>query len=165
MSDAPRDDRTCFICGEKNPIGLKLRLRTDPERGESAAEVTFRDDFQGWTKVVHGGLLAAVRKRAGRLTRSITVMEVCGSHTNAIGRFGIRGLLPENIRLISGPGCPVCVTHDSEVAAFLELAGKNAIITTFGDMLKVKGSKAGDKVAVTWNDNKGDKNSAEATVG
>ncbi len=56
------------------------------------------------------GLLAAVRKRAGRLTRSITIMEVCGSHTNAIGRFGIRGLLPENIRLISGPGCPVCVT-------------------------------------------------------
>lgn len=64
MDSELRDDGVCFVCGEKNPIGLKLRLRTDPERGESAAEVTFRDDFQGWTKVVHGGLLAAVLDEA-----------------------------------------------------------------------------------------------------
>lgn len=59
-----RDDRTCFICGEKNPIGLKLRLEVDPERGESAAEVTFPEAFQGWAGVVHGGLLAAVLDEA-----------------------------------------------------------------------------------------------------
>ena len=59
-----RDDRVCFVCGEKNPFGLKLRIRTDAERGESTAEVTFRDDFQGWTKVVHGGLLATVLDEA-----------------------------------------------------------------------------------------------------
>lgn len=59
-----RDDRTCFICGEKNPIGLKLRLRVDPERGESAAEVAFPPDFQGWAGVVHGGLVAAVLDEA-----------------------------------------------------------------------------------------------------
>ena len=59
-----RDDRACFICGEKNSIGLKLRLRVDPERGESAAEVTFPADFQGWAGVVHGGLVAAVLDEA-----------------------------------------------------------------------------------------------------
>jgi uncharacterized protein (TIGR00369 family) len=64
MDSEFRDDRVCFVCGEKNPIGLKLLIRTDPERGESSAEVTFRDDFQGWTKVVHGGLLAAVLDEA-----------------------------------------------------------------------------------------------------
>jgi uncharacterized protein (TIGR00369 family) len=64
MANEFRDDRVCFVCGEKNPIGLKLRLRTDAERGESSAEVTFRDDFQGWTKVVHGGLLATVLDEA-----------------------------------------------------------------------------------------------------
>lgn len=64
MSDAIRDDRTCFICGEKNPIGLKLRLRTDPERGESAADVIFPADFQGWSGIVHGGLVASVLDEA-----------------------------------------------------------------------------------------------------
>jgi len=83
MENTFRDDRVCFVCGEKNPIGLKLRLRTGAERGESSAEVTFRDDFQGWAKVVHGGFLATVldeamiyaAKAAGRLcvTGEITV--------------------------------------------------------------------------------------------
>ena len=59
-----RDDRTCFVCGEKNPAGLKLRLRVDPERGESAAEVTFEERFQGWAGIVHGGLLATVLDEA-----------------------------------------------------------------------------------------------------
>ena len=64
MTDEFRDDRVCFVCGEKNPAGLKLRIRTDAELGESTADVTFRDDFQGWTKVVHGGLLATVLDEA-----------------------------------------------------------------------------------------------------
>jgi acyl-coenzyme A thioesterase PaaI-like protein len=64
MDSEFRDDRVCFVCGEKNPIGLKLLIRTDPERGESSAEVTFRDDFQGWSKIVHGGLLATVLDEA-----------------------------------------------------------------------------------------------------
>ncbi|MEN6561447.1 MAG: PaaI family thioesterase [Acidobacteriota bacterium] len=59
-----RDARACFICGEKNPIGLKLRLRADPGRGESSAEVTFPGEFQGWEGVVHGGLVAAVLDEA-----------------------------------------------------------------------------------------------------
>jgi hydrogenase expression/formation protein HypD len=87
------------------------------------------------------GLLARVRSRAEKLTRSITIMEVCGSHTNAIGRFGIRGLLPDTIRLISGPGCPVCVTAIQDVDAALFLARRPGIVfATFGDMLRVPGT-------------------------
>jgi hydrogenase expression/formation protein HypD len=87
------------------------------------------------------GLLARVRKQAERLTRSITIMEVCGSHTNAIGRFGIRSLLPDTIRLISGPGCPVCVTSGEDVDAALFLARQPGVIfATFGDMLRVPGT-------------------------
>ena len=50
------------------------------------------------------------KTRCADLTKPVTIMEVCGSHTQAIGRYGIRNMLPESIRLISGPGCPVCVT-------------------------------------------------------
>jgi acyl-coenzyme A thioesterase PaaI-like protein len=64
MASDFRDDRVCFVCGEKNPFGLKLRIRTDPERGESMAEVIFPEHFQGWAKIVHGGLLATVLDEA-----------------------------------------------------------------------------------------------------
>ena len=64
MENNIRDDRACFVCGEKNPIGLKLRLKVDPERGESEAEVTFAPHFQGWAGIVHGGLMATVLDEA-----------------------------------------------------------------------------------------------------
>ncbi len=70
--------------------------------------------------------------------RTLTVMEVCGTHTMSIARHGIRSLLPSWLKLISGPGCPVCVTSAGDIAAALELAKKeNTLIVTFGDMLKV----------------------------
>ncbi len=59
-----RDDRGCFVCGEANPVGLRLRIRTDAARGESAAEVTFPATLQGWAGIVHGGLLATVLDEA-----------------------------------------------------------------------------------------------------
>ncbi len=59
-----KDDRCCFVCGERNPLGLKLKIRTNADRGESEADVTFPDHFQGWEKVVHGGLLATVLDEA-----------------------------------------------------------------------------------------------------
>jgi hydrogenase expression/formation protein HypD len=75
--------------------------------------------------------------------RQINLMEVCGTHTMAIFRSGIKQLLPRNINLISGPGCPVCVTSQSDIDSMLELASvKNLIITTFGDMLKVPGTES-----------------------
>ena len=68
--------------------------------------------------------------------RTMRFMEVCGTHTVAIFQSGLRSLLPKSVTHLSGPGCPVCVTHDAEVAAFLELAGRDrVIIATFGDLL------------------------------
>ena len=76
-------------------------------------------------------------------TRSIRLMEVCGTHTVAIFKAGIRQLLPENVELVSGPGCPVCVTPNEYLDTAIAYS-KNAqvIITTFGDMLKVPGSSS-----------------------
>ncbi len=70
-----------------------------------------------------------------------TFMEVCGGHTAAIHRFGIPSLLPENIRLISGPGCPVCVTSKKFIDTAIALSGVDGvIIATFGDLIRVPGS-------------------------
>lgn len=75
--------------------------------------------------------------------RTIKLMEVCGTHTMAISKFGLRSLLPENIELISGPGCPVCVTPINYINNAVELSeNKNVIITTFGDMMRIPGSES-----------------------
>ena len=74
--------------------------------------------------------------------KQIRLMEVCGTHTVAIHRFGIHKLLPECVKLVSGPGCPVCVTPNSYIDEAVFLARKGCKITTFGDMIKVPGSKA-----------------------
>ena len=72
----------------------------------------------------------------------IRIMEVCGTHTHEIFRLGIRNILPENIELISGPGCPVCVTPVGYIDEAIYLAlEKNAIICTFGDLIRVPGTK------------------------
>ena len=74
----------------------------------------------------------------------IKIMEVCGTHTMSIARNGIRTLLSDKIKLISGPGCPVCVTAINRIDEIFSLANrKNVVIATFGDMLKVPGSKMG----------------------
>jgi hydrogenase expression/formation protein HypD len=89
-------------------------------------------------------VLALAEEIRGRGTSSpLRIMEVCGTHTMAIARFGLRGLLPDTVSLISGPGCPVCVTPVSVVDAAIELAGKDGVcVMTFGDMLRVPGSGA-----------------------
>ena len=79
-------------------------------------------------------------KMSAELTDGLRFMEVCGTHTVAIFQSGLRSLLPEQVVHLSGPGCPVCVTHESEVNAFLDLAGKdNVILATFGDLMRVPG--------------------------
>lgn len=70
------------------------------------------------------------------------IMEVCGSHTMAISKYGLRQIMPRNIRLISGPGCPVCVTAQNEIDSIIELANKNVTIATFGDLIRVPGNKS-----------------------
>lgn len=68
------------------------------------------------------------------------VMEVCGSHTMAIARYALRDLLPPRIELISGPGCPVCVTAPGYLDTAIELARRGAALFTFGDLLRAPGS-------------------------
>ena len=71
----------------------------------------------------------------------LRLMEVCGTHTVAIARSGMRDILPENVALLSGPGCPVCVTPDNVIDAAVALAeNPDVILVTFGDMMKVPGS-------------------------
>ena len=74
------------------------------------------------------------------LGRQINIMEVCGTHTVSIFRSGIRSILPGNLKLLSGPGCPVCVTDQGYIDAVLELADRDdCIIATYGDMIRVPG--------------------------
>jgi hydrogenase expression/formation protein HypD len=75
--------------------------------------------------------------------KDVRLMEVCGTHTVSIFRSGIRSVLPQTISLLSGPGCPVCVTDQAEIDAFIELARlDDVIITTFGDLMRVPGSRS-----------------------
>lgn len=79
-------------------------------------------------------------KRNSEGLRNITIMEICGGHTNVIMKYGIRELLPKNIKLISGPGCPVCVSSQKDIDCMIELAHKGVPIATYSDMMKVPGS-------------------------
>jgi hydrogenase expression/formation protein HypD len=83
-------------------------------------------------------LLGRIRERARRPLR---LMEFCGTHTHAIYRHGIRQLLPAEVTMLSGPGCPVCVTSAADLDRAIGLAGlPGVILATFGDMLRVPGS-------------------------
>lgn len=84
------------------------------------------------------GLIETIHRLA---PEHATLMEVCGTHTVAIARNGIRDLMPEGLRLASGPGCPVCVTCNRDIDMVIALARiPNVTITTFGDMTRVPGS-------------------------
>lgn len=94
------------------------------------------DNIKGIIKAIEELGLGAVR-----------IMEVCGTHTMSIAKAGIKQLLPENIKLISGPGCPVCVTPTGVINEILNLSEYNdIIIATYGDMLRIPGSRQGDSL-------------------
>jgi len=81
-----------------------------------------------------------IRALCAALGRRVQLMEVCGTHTTSIFRAGIRALLPASLRLVSGPGCPVCVTSQADVELAIELAARpGVILATYGDMLRVPG--------------------------
>ena len=73
--------------------------------------------------------------------RDMTFMHICGTHEAAIARHGIRSLLPKNLKIVMGPGCPVCITPQGEIDAALDLVERGCIIATYGDLLRVPGSK------------------------
>ncbi|HAH32414.1 MAG TPA: hydrogenase formation protein HypD [Elusimicrobia bacterium] len=83
-------------------------------------------------------LTAQVSERTGK---TVNIMEVCGTHTMAIASSGMRKLFPPGLKMLSGPGCPVCVTSQGDIDRILSLAALPEVtLATFGDMLKVKGS-------------------------
>lgn len=101
----------------------------------------YMDEFRDRDVVL--GYAARIRELVGQRAETMTFMEVCGTHTMSIYQYGIRGLLPENVRLISGPGCPVCVTPNGYIDRAIALSRLPDItITTFGDMVRVPGSSS-----------------------
>ena len=91
-------------------------------------------------------LLQAIREMHLPETR---LMEVCGTHTMAIARSGLRQLLPPSIRLVSGPGCPVCVTPAGVIDEVLRISAlPGVILTTYGDLMRVPGSVPGDNLSL-----------------
>jgi len=91
-------------------------------------------------------LLAEIRRHC---TQPWTLMEVCGGQTHALLRHGIDQLLPAEIHLIHGPGCPVCVTASERIDQALELAARpEVILCSFGDMLRVPGRQGRNLLAV-----------------
>jgi len=88
-------------------------------------------------------LVQKIGELAATTGRKLRFMEVCGTHTVAIFRAGLRQILPDSVELVSGPGCPVCVTPDDYMEKAIAYAQRDdVIIATFGDMLKVPGSKS-----------------------
>jgi hydrogenase expression/formation protein HypD len=97
-------------------------------------ELKFRDPARA------RALADALRRNVDAIGREVSVMHVCGSHEQAIARFGLRAVLPPALRLIMGPGCPVCVTDGPEVDEAVALAGQGVRVCTYGDMLRLPGT-------------------------
>ncbi len=104
-----------------------------------ASPLAYLDEFRDSPRIKE--LLARLRERRGG---PFKIMEVCGTHTMAISRHGIRQAMPDDITLLSGPGCPVCVTSNSDIDTFIEIAASPGVIAaSFGDMLRVPGTRMG----------------------
>jgi hydrogenase expression/formation protein HypD len=116
------------------------------------SELKFRDPARA------RALADAIRRNVDAIGRPVSVMHVCGSHEQAIARFGLRAVLPEPLALIMGPGCPVCVTDGPEVDQAVALAAQGARVCTYGDMVRLPGTARsladaqadGGKVAVVY---------------
>lgn len=103
--------------------------------------MNYMDQFRD--REVVRGLAARIGELAVGRERPLTFMEVCGTHTMAIYQYGLRSLLPPQVRLISGPGCPVCVTPNGYLDRAVALARlPGTTIATFGDMVRVPGSSS-----------------------
>lgn len=90
-----------------------------------------------------GRTMELARRLAGEMGRKLKIMEVCGTHTVAFAHSGLTGLLSEYVDLRSGPGCPVCVTHQDDLDRMIAAASiKDTVIVTFGDLIRVPGSSS-----------------------
>ena len=114
------------------------RHAAGPRRRRAGARMRFVDEFRDAElgRVLAGEILATVEPG-----RHYKVMEVCGGHTHSIYKYGIDDLLPENVELVHGPGCPVCVIPMGRVDDGIAIAHQPGVIfTCFGDMMRVPGS-------------------------
>jgi hydrogenase expression/formation protein HypD len=103
----------------------------------SLRELKFRDPVRG------AALSAALQRAVNEVGRApVSVMHVCGSHEQAIARFGLRTAFPRDLNVIMGPGCPVCITDQPEVDEAVALARQGIRIATYGDMVRVPGTAA-----------------------
>ncbi|HEX2311858.1 MAG TPA: hydrogenase formation protein HypD [Vicinamibacterales bacterium] len=106
-----------------------------PKAADPTRELKFRDPRRA------AGLVGAMRRTLDAIGRApVSVMHVCGSHEQAIARFGLRSVLPPALDVFMGPGCPVCVTDLPEVDEAVALAKQGVRVATYGDMLRVRGS-------------------------
>lgn len=111
-----------------------MALKYVSEYRDSQLAKVLIDSIKEKIEVLHSSGSTKAKKR-------LRLMEVCGTHTMSIFRHGIRSILPDTIELLSGPGCPVCVTAQKDIDAFIELSKQdNVILTTFGDLMKVPGT-------------------------
>jgi len=90
-------------------------------------------------------IISEINKLSSKINHPIVLMELCGTHTEAVARHGIKKLLPKNIKLLSGPGCPVCVTDQRDINAVIALALKGVPIACYGDVLRVPGTLLNQK--------------------
>ncbi len=107
----------------------------NPRIEEAVRQLKFRDPATARRLV---GTLARVTKEIGR--SPVSVMHVCGSHEQAIAKFGLRATFPEDLNVIMGPGCPVCITDMPEVDEGVALARQGHVVASYGDMLRVRGT-------------------------
>ncbi|MGE3276455.1 MAG: hydrogenase formation protein HypD [Vicinamibacterales bacterium] len=106
-------------------------------------------------------LVTALERSVEAIGRKVNVMHVCGSHEQAMAKFGLRAVFPKNLNMIMGPGCPVCITDQPEVDEAVALALQGVVVATYGDMLRVPGTSksladaqaAGGRVEVVYSIN------------
>jgi len=101
---------------------------------DPAGELKFRDPARA------RALAEALSREVAALGRPVQVMHVCGTHEQAIARFGLRATFPRDLHVIMGPGCPVCVTDTPEVDQAVALAAMGCRVCTYGDMLRLPGA-------------------------
>lgn len=85
-------------------------------------------------------IIKEIKRFAEKIGRDVVLMELCGTHTEAVAKNGIKKMLPKNVRLLSGPGCPVCVTDQGDIDAVIKLALEGIPIACYGDVLRVPGT-------------------------
>src|SRR5262245_48906047 len=132
-TERPRHAGASAASLSEGPEGTAAERR--PRAQENERELKFRDPARG------AALAATLAKTVGEIGRApVSVMHVCGSHEQAIARFGLRTAFPPDLHVIMGPGCPVCITDQPEVDEGVALARQRVRLATYGDMRRCPGS-------------------------